>query len=444
MGKIIKPYRFDKMESFTNFIQTLRTSGLHLPVSEDFSVLGREVSIGRRTIPNSIAIHPLEGCDCTINGVPSELTNVRYRNFARGGAGLIWIEACAVSRDGRDCPTQMWLHEGSVKELANLVNSIDREAEKKWGHKPYKVLQLTHSGRESSDDGGKPAPLAAFENPYLDKYYPNVRVADDDRLQQLEDEMAEAAVLSAEAGIDSIDIKLCHNYIIRELLAAFTRPGKYGGSFENRTRFVFNVIDKIQKKLGDSVEISVRINAYDCIPYPYGWGMIPQEGVMEADLTEPARLMRMLYARGVRLFNISCMMPRCLPSGMGFRAVFEEDAEIMPYAGVEKLLDATRILKQSTPGSIIVASGLSWFCQFAANIGAGGIEEQWFDIAGFGRQALVDPYFASEILSGKGLDAEKSCIACDWCYKCLAKDLPAGCVAKNHAYNRILSRYLIA
>lgn len=57
--------------------------------------------------------------------------------------------------------------------------------------------------------------------------------------------------------------------------------GKFGGSFENRTRALFDIIDGIRRRVGGGIEICVRLNAYDCVPYPYGWGMVKKEGVME-------------------------------------------------------------------------------------------------------------------------------------------------------------------
>lgn len=437
MGKVIRTYHFDQMTGITEFRRALRLGDLHIPVAEDTSVLGSPLSAGRMQIPNAIAIQPLEGCDCTRSGAPSELTKLRYERYARGGAGMIWFEACAVSADGRDTPSQMYLHEGSVREMRRMVSAVDQAAEAAWGRRPCKVLQLTHSGRASTDANGRPRPAAVFTNPYLDAYNPGLAIVSDERLAQLEDEMAHAAFLAAEAGFDAVDIKLCHNYLTRELLAAFTRQGPYGGSFENRTRWVRNVIAKIKKTVGDGIELAVRLNAYDAIPYPYGWGMAFREGVMEADLEEPKRLMTLLHRQGVNLFNISSMMPRCAPAGRGYLALYDPDAPILPWAGVETLLQATRELKRAVPGAAVVASGLSWFQQFGANVGAGGVRERWFDVAGFGRQALADPMFAARILNGEGLRADHSCLACDLCYRCLERGLPVGCLSRDPAYRRM-------
>ena len=325
----------------------------------------------------------------------------------------------------------MWIKDDTVKDIKKLVELTCRTALNARGIKPYNVLQLTHSGRTSKDKDWNPIPLVAFNNPYIDKYYPNITVATDERLEQLEEEVVKAAELAAEAGFDSVDIKICHNYIMRELLSAFTRPGKYGGSFENRTRFLFNVIDMIQKRMDGAIDICVRLNAYDSIPYPYGWGMVKEEGVMKPDLTEPKQLVRMLVDKGVKLINISTMMPRYQPYGKGMLAAYEPGSEIHPYQGTFYLLDATREIKQAVPDAVIVSTGLSWFEQFGANVGAGGIEQGWFDIAGFGRQGFAYPDFAADILDRGKMEHSKCCVTCDKCYELIDLHVESGCVARG-------------
>jgi len=78
------------------------------------------VRVGRFVVGNSLAIHPMEGCDGELAGRPGELTARRYARFARGGAKLIWFEATAVRREGRANTRQLWLHRGTVDDFARL------------------------------------------------------------------------------------------------------------------------------------------------------------------------------------------------------------------------------------------------------------------------------------------------------------------------------------
>ena len=439
MNVLQRPLKLAQVHTLDAFEKELLKNDIRLPVSEDLSVLGNPIELDGKVIPNSMAIHPLEGYDGTADGRPGELIFRRYRRYAEGGAGLLWFEACAVAGDGRCNPYQMWIRPETLPEIKRLVEETNRAAMEKFGRKPYNVLQLTHSGRCSRDENWNPIPLAAFENPYIDKYYKNLTIATDERIERLEDEMVNAAVLAHQAGFDAVDIKICHNYIMRELLAAYTRPGKYGGSFENRTRFLFNVIDRIRERLSDKLQICVRINAYDCIPYPYGWGMKQEAGVYEPDITEPVKLLRMLCRRGVRLFNVSTMMPRYSPLDSGYVDSHSGNAVLNPYKSTQVLLDTTRKLKEAVPEGIFVATGLTWFEQFGANVGAGGIREKWFDIAGFGRQAFAYPDFAEDILKKGKMERNKCCVTCDKCYELMSFYTTSGCVMRDQEV--YLTRY---
>lgn len=124
--------------------------GVAIEASQDVSCLAAPVIVGGRTIPNSLATHPMEGCDSLADGQPGPLTIRRYERFAGGGSGLIWVEAIAVAPEGRANPRQLWLHEGSAGGLARLVERIGVCAARvRPGHRPYLVAQLTHSGRHS-------------------------------------------------------------------------------------------------------------------------------------------------------------------------------------------------------------------------------------------------------------------------------------------------------
>ncbi len=437
MHKVVKPFNFAKMETVADFKETMEKAGYPFPVDEDVSILAEPIKLDDKTIPNRICIHPLEGFDGTPDGKPSELIFRRYERYAKGGAGLLWYESIAISNDGRCNPLQMIISEHTLLEVKRLLDETNKTAENDFGVRPYNVLQLTHSGRRSVNKEWEPTPLAVVENPYIDHHNSidgragKITFATDEKIEEIIDDFINAAVLSHEAGFDSVDVKVCHEYILRELLSAFTRPGKYGGSFENRTRALFTIIDGIRAKLGNALDICVRLNAYDCIPYPYGWGMVKEEGVMAPDLTETIKLCKMLVERNVKLINISTMMPRYQPYGRGYLAEIEE-SDIFPYKGTYDLLKATKEIKEAVPDGIFVATGLTWLEQFGGNVGAGGINQNWFDIAGFGRQAFAYPDFAKDLMEKKRMVRSKCCITCDKCYDLIQKaHMTTGCVIRD-------------
>ncbi len=439
MKKVVKPYHFSQMKSLADFSRTMGADGLDFPVSENLDILNQPYTLYGKTVPNRMGIQPLEGFDGLPNGAPSDLIFRRYHRYAAGGSGLIWYESIAISDDGRCNPLQMVINDETVPEIKRLIQESNAAAAQAMGshHIPYNIVQLTHSGRRSTNKNWEPTPLAATRNPYMDDHNAidgrsgPLEVATDEKIEEIVEGFIHGAELSAEAGFDAVDVKVCHEYILRELLSAFTRPGKYGGSFENRTRALFDIIDGIRKRVGDGIEICVRLNAYDCVPYPYGWGMVKEEGVMRPDLTEPIQLCRMLTERGVKLINLSTMMPRYRPYGAGLMAEHDEH-DITPYAGVFDLLKATRDIKAQVPDGIFMCTGLTWLEQFGANVGAGGIEQGWFDIAGFGRQAFAYPDYARDIISGKGMQRNKCCITCDKCYDLIQiGHTTTGCVVRD-------------
>lgn len=440
MKKVLKPFKFNQMNTVKDFETTMSAAGLPFPVDESVDVLFEPIQLGNKTIPNRICLQPCEGFDGKPDGSPSELDFRRYKRYAGGGAGMLWYESIAISEDGRCNPLQMVIRPSTVAEIKRMVDEANEVAIENFGRRPYNILQLTHSGRRSNDKNWKSTPLAVCENPYMDDHNSidgssgQITIATDEKIEEIIRGFIDGAILAHQAGFDAVDVKVCHEYILRELLSAFTRPGKFGGSFENRTRALFMIIDGIREKLGNAIDICVRLNAYDCVPYPYGWGMKKEEGVMEPDLTEPIQLCRMLVERDVRLIDLSTMMPRYQPYGRGLMAEHEEgpEAEIHPYKGTFDLLKATKEIKEAVPGGIFVCTGLTWLEQFGGNVAAGGINQGWFDLGGFGRQGFAYPDFVRDLMEHKTMYRNKCCMLCDKCYDLIQiGHCQTGCVMRD-------------
>ena len=113
--------RFFKYKSLDDLRSDIEQRGLDVPLSADFSPLAGPISIGPLRAGNRLVIHPMEGCDGTLDGRPDELTYRRYERFGAGGAKLIWGEATAVVEEGRANPRQLWLHEGTAASFAQML-----------------------------------------------------------------------------------------------------------------------------------------------------------------------------------------------------------------------------------------------------------------------------------------------------------------------------------
>lgn len=184
---------------------------VNIPIAEDIYLLKKSVMVNNKEIPNSLCVNPMEGRDGKDNGSPGELTYRRYRRFASGGAGMIWVEATAVTSEGRVSSHQLWINNDSAEGFKKLVKIIEGNALNYKGEKqsPFTVLQLTHSGRQSSPKG-QPAPIITHHSKILDPGYDldlDYSLISDDELDSLQDEYVKAAQIAYECGFDAVDIK---------------------------------------------------------------------------------------------------------------------------------------------------------------------------------------------------------------------------------------------
>lgn len=440
----------------------------HIPLSEDMSPLHRKVTIGPLTAGNSLGIHPMEGCDGTLDGKPDELTIRRWARFGAGGVKLIWGEATAILDEGRANTRQLLINEANVPDLARMLE-ITRDVHRQaFGSNEDLVigLQLTHSGRYSHAK-----PLIASRQPLVDRVtfidkkthtpipedYP---ILSDDYLERMEDLYVEAAELAASAGFDFIDLKQCHTYLLSELLSAKTRPGKYGGCFENRTRFIRNIVGKIHARLGDRILLASRLNVYDGIPYfqdeetaegkpfeppiPYRWGFgVDEDDPHAMDLAEPIQLVGLLKEWGVQMLNVTMGSPYFNPHvGRPFERPPIDGYETPehPLYGVARHFQATTAIQRAYPDLTILGTGYSWLQRFLVNAAAANIEQERVTIAAVGRGALAYPDYAKDVLETGEMDTKKVCVAVSYCTALMrAKgnelgQYPTGCVPRDEIY----------
>lgn len=403
---------YTSREEFTSQRDELK---LNIPFAEDVSVLGTPVQIGKKTVQNRLACQAMEGCDGTADGSPDELTIRRYDRFAKGGAGVIWFEATAVMREGRANPRQLWIHQNNIDEFKREVERIKQTAVKENGFEPLVIMQATHSGRYSKPDGA-PAPLIAYNNPIFEKDNPidKSRIVTDEYIDTVKEALIEASLLAEKAGFDGVDIKACHRYLNCELLSAYTREGRYGGSLENRTRLLRESISGAKEVCGKDFIVSSRLNVYDGFPYPYGFG-VSKDGSTAFDPTEPVWLLKELEKSGVELLNITMGNPYFNPHVNRPFASGGYEIDEHPLEGVARMLNGTAELKKQVPNIKIISSALSFLGAAAPNVAAGYIENGGFDFAGFGRTVFAYPDFAKDIINDGAMKKEKLCICCSKC-----------------------------
>lgn len=412
----------------------------HIKISEQAKeTLFRPIKLGKKEVANRIVFQPMEGCDGTATGCPAELTERRYLRFAESGAGMIWLEAVAVSAEGRANPRQLYLTEKTMPSFAGLVEQIKERCLKVNGYEPVVVFQATHSGRYSKPKG-VPEPVIAYNNPIFEKNAPlsTDRIISDEACDELPEKFAVTASLARRCGFDGIDVKCCHRYLLSEFLSAYERSGKYGGDFSNRTRLYLRCIEGAKTAEREDFFVTSRLNVYDGFPYPYGFG-VSQTGTLEADLTEPEELIGILYEKyGLRLLNITVGNPYVNPHVNRPFYVGPYANPEKPVQGVERIAAITGALQKKFPQVNMVLSGTSALREYAAAYGAGMIEDGSCALAGFGRMTFAYPEFVHDLIETGHLRREKCCVACSKCSALMRAGKVAGCpVFDREVYSEI-------
>ena len=427
-------FNFKELDELSAKINSL---GVSVKLTEDFSPLAKGVKIGKLEAPNAFAILPMEGCDSNLDGSPSELVKRRYMRLAAGGAGLIWWEACAVVNEGRANELQMMLTDENFESFASLLEKTNNESLLKNGYRPVNILQLTHSGRYSRPFGHKAAPIIPQHDPILDprvgidESYP---VVTDEYLDSLIERYVHSAKLAKKVGFDGVDIKACHRYLLSELLASHTREGRYGGSFENRTRLLRDIIAAVRSELDDDFIIASRFNVFDAHPYPYGFGE-DKDDFMKFDPTEPLQLVNMLCESGVSLLSNSAGNPYYIypqvtrpfdTSSMGVPIPEEHQLQ-----SIERLFAFTRLIQEAAGDIPVIGNGYSWLRQYIPHAGAANLADGSCRMVGIGRQAFAYPDLPRDVLVSGAMDAKKSCVACSKCTQIMRDHGRTGCVIRD-------------
>ncbi len=440
-----------KLDTHEAFTAHLRSLGVALPVDSVVDPSGplarplviRDGSAGELVVPNRFAILPMEGWDGTPEGRPTELVERRWQRFADGGAGLVWAEATAVRHDGRANPHQLLLDESTVGELASLRRLFT--AGQVVG------LQLTHSGRYSRPDGA-PAPRTAYRHPLLDgpSGASEGSLLSDGELDDLVALFIGKAVLAGEAGFDFVDVKACHGYLGHELLSAHDRPGRYGGDFANRTRFMRTIVEGI-RAAAPGLAIGVRFSVFDSVPFvagddgrgvpatdqPYPFAFGADAHGRGVDLREPLELLDMLQSLGVGLLCTTAGSPYYCPHVQRPAFFPPSDGYLPPedpLVGVARQVSATAQLAAHAPDMAVIGSGYSYLQEWLPNVAQAVVAAGQATMVGLGRMALSYPELPHDVLAGRPLRRPQLCRTFSDCTTAPRAGLVSGCYPLDPFY----------
>ena len=460
-------FRFPKLatlKSAEDLRRRFAEWGHPLPVDDTPcpETLGRPIPAGiglPKPIGNRFAILPMEGWDGSADGRPTELVRRRWRRFGSSGAKLIWGgEAVAVRPDGRANPHQLVLSETTVSELASLREELVSAHRQQHGHDNDLLvgLQLTHSGRFARpNDKTRLEPRIAYRHPLLDARFgitDDRAVLTDTEVDDLVADMVAAAVRAQRAGFDFVDLKHCHGYLGHEFLSAVTRPGRYGGSFVNRTRFLTELVAGIRRD-APGLAIGVRLSLFDSFPfqkgpdgigvptpwsgaYPFAFGARP-DNALEMDLTEPLAFLRLLESLGIRLvcltaaspyYNPHLQRPAMTPPSDGYLP--PED----PLTGVARQIEAVARAKAQFPNLIFVGSAYTYLQEWLPAVASAQIAAGHVDVVGLGRMVLSYPDLPSDVLAGRPLQRRQICRTFSECTTGPRNGLVSGCFPLDDFY----------
>ena len=253
------------------------------------------------------------------DGVAADWHFVHYGSRAVGGAGLMIIEATAVVPEGRISPGDIGLwNEQQIEPLARIARFAQAQG-------CVAAIQLAHAGRKASvglgwqpqrtlgaDEGGwvpvAPSPLSFGEG------YAVPTELDTAAIAEVIAQFIASTRRAREAGFQSVEIHTAHGYLLHQFLSPLTnqRTDKYGGSFDNRTRLVREVVTAVRAEWPERLPLLIRLSATDWV-----------DGGWNAD--ETVELCRVLKTQGVDLVDVSTggLVPSAkIPVGTGFQTEF--------------------------------------------------------------------------------------------------------------------------
>jgi 2,4-dienoyl-CoA reductase-like NADH-dependent reductase (Old Yellow Enzyme family) len=334
------------------------------------------VRVGGMTLPNRIMVSPM--CQYSaVEGTPTDWHLIHLGSLAISGAGLLCVEATAVTAEGRITPGCLGLYsdanEAGLQRVVNGLRSVSSI--------PL-AIQLSHAGRKassrrpweggsllSSTDGGwmPVAPSAIPQRPEE----PAPRAMTQADIGQVVESFAQAARRARRIGFQAIELHMAHGYLLHQFLSPLSnrRDDAYGGSLENRMRLPLEVFQAVAAAAGADIAVGVRLSATDWVEG--GW-----------DVEQTIEVSRRLEALGCAFLDISSggvSSQQKIPLGPGYQVPFaaqvkrEVKIPVMTVGLITDPAEAEAIVAQDQADIVAMARGFlrdpRWPWRAAAELG---------------------------------------------------------------------------
>lgn len=220
------------------------------------SKLFTEASIGPITLRNRTIRSAAFESMCPGNAPSQQLLDY-HRSVAAGGVGMTTVAYAAVAQSGLSFDRQLWMRKEIVPGLRKLTDSVHKEG-------AAASIQLGHCGNMSHKKicGEKPVGASSGFNLYSPTFVRGLRK---DELRVMAKAYGNAVRLARESGFDAVEIHAGHGYLISQFLSPYTnhRKDEYGGSLDNRMRFMDEVMAEVMKAAGNDMAVLVKMNMRD-------------------------------------------------------------------------------------------------------------------------------------------------------------------------------------
>jgi 2,4-dienoyl-CoA reductase-like NADH-dependent reductase (Old Yellow Enzyme family) len=393
--------------------------------------LFQEFKIGPKTAVNRIALNAMECNDADHEGNPTELTYNRYKKAFRGGAGVIFMEAISVVDDSKGRINQLIGTRDNQEALTKLIKSLRKENDK-----TLLFVQLTHNGELAGSDFSRKVcvkPLPGFGGDLLTE----------DEVEDIIDKFVTSAKVAYDAGADGVDVKLCHGYLGSQFCRPFNdRDWKYGGPFEDRMRFAYEIYERLDREINDpNFIVGSKISAWE--GFPGGMGTAgPNTPVI--DFNEIQKMVQGLEERGAKYILQSAGSP-------SITLALTQPDKSMPDYGYLHFTFQKVIQDALKPETAVIGSAYSIYADGRQNYhavkpeestfvhwAAKNIEDGFVDIVAIGRQSLADSELPIKLQEGRE-DEIRWCNVCDNCVELLIRQMPVACATYEKEYARALS-----
>ena len=379
-------------------------------------------------MPNRFFAQAMEGNDSD-GGLPSERTVNRYIELAKGNWGAVQIEACSVTATSLARINGMIISKKNLDGIKRLV-----DAYRKHNKASILLLQITHSGERSGPFSEK-VTLTPGDRTQLSDGPKNAgsRYLSGDEIEGIKERFIQGALLAEEAGLDGVDLKMCHGYFGAEMLRpSNTREDKWGGSFENRTRFLREVTGEIKSSLRSrDFILGSRISLYEGIRG--GCGTSGPDEIVE-DISIMLDVVRTMDDSGIDFVNVSAGIP-------ALNGVIGRPTETSKYLVLHHLRYAKAVkdlVKNEKRSLKVVGSAYSTFKNEAPFVMEEMLSKDFVDACGFGRQTFADPLMPKKISQGAEINW---CLLCTGCSKLMAAQMNDGCIVYNDYYKDVNKKF---